>query len=81
MLSRNVLRLLQRTSVPTKKPEDAPLFTAMFKILSPTTIYYRFFGMLKELKPEMPARSTQNDCDREVLRWSFISEGAGHGVN
>jgi hypothetical protein len=22
--------------------------------------------MLKELKPEMPARSTQNDCDREI---------------
>jgi acetyltransferase len=71
----------RRIFVRPVKPEDAPLFTAFFKTLSPTTIYYRFFGMLKELKPEMPARSTQNDCDREVLRWSFISEGAGHGVN
>ena len=26
------------------KPEDAPLFTALFKTLSSTTIYYRFFG-------------------------------------
>jgi acetyltransferase len=48
------------------KPEDAPLFTALFKVLSPTTIYYRFFGMLKELKPEMLARFTQIDYDREV---------------
>ena len=48
------------------KPEDVPLFTALFKVLSPTTIYYRFFGMLKELKPEMLARFTQIDYDREV---------------
>ncbi len=48
------------------KPEDAPLFTALFKTLSPTTIYYRFFGSLKELRPEMLARFTQIDYDREV---------------
>ncbi len=48
------------------KPEDAPLFTALFKVLSPTTIYYRFFGALKELKPEMLARFTQIDYDREI---------------
>ncbi len=48
------------------KPEDAPLFTALFKVLSPTTIYYRFFGMLKELKPEMLARFTHIDYDREI---------------
>ena len=66
MLSRNVLCLFQRTSVSTKKPEDAPLFAALFKVISPTTIYYRFFGMLKELKPEMLARFTQIDYDREI---------------
>ncbi len=48
------------------KPEDAPLFTALFKVLSPTTIYYRFFGPLKKLKPEMLARFTQIDYDREI---------------
>ncbi len=48
------------------KPEDAPLFTALFKSLSPTTIYYRFFGTLKELNPEMLARFTQIDYDREI---------------
>lgn len=48
------------------KPEDAPLFTALFKTLTPTTIYYRFFGMLKGLNPEMLARFTQIDYDREI---------------
>jgi acetyltransferase len=38
----------------------------LFKLLSPTTIYYRFFGMLKELKPEIPARFTQIDYDLEI---------------
>ena len=35
-------------------------------MLSPTTIYYRFFGALKELNPEMLARFTQIDYDREI---------------
>ena len=48
------------------KPEDAPLFTALFKVLSPTSIYHRFFGALKELNPEMLARFTQIDYDREI---------------
>ena len=48
------------------KPEDSPLFTALFKTLSPTSIYYRFFGALKELNPEMLARFTQIDYDREI---------------
>lgn len=48
------------------KPEDAPLFTELFKVLSPTTIYYRFFGILKELNPAMLAKFTQIDYDREI---------------
>jgi acetyltransferase len=48
------------------KPEDAPLFTDLFKILSPTSIYYRFFAPIKALKPEMLARFTQIDYDREI---------------
>jgi acetyltransferase len=53
------------------KPEDAPLFTDLFKVLSPTSIYYRFFGPLKELKPEMLARFTQIDYDREIALVAF----------
>ncbi len=48
------------------KPEDAPLFIDLFNELSPTTIYYRFFSLIKELKPEMLARFTQIDYDREI---------------
>jgi acetyltransferase len=48
------------------KPEDAPLFRELFSILSPKSIYYRFFAPIKELKPEMLARFTQIDYDREI---------------
>jgi acetyltransferase len=48
------------------KPEDAPLFIDLFKSMSPTSIYYRFFAPIKELKPEMLARFTQIDYDREI---------------
>ncbi len=47
-------------------PEDAPLFIELFQILSHTSIYYRFFAPLKELKPDMLARFTQIDYDREI---------------
>ena len=62
------------------KPEDAPLFTALFKVLSPTTIYYHFFGLLKELKPEMLARFTQIDYDREIALVA-IDEDSGNRQN
>ncbi len=62
MLSTDGLKIFIRPV----KPEDAPLFTALFKKLTPTTIYYRFFGMLKELKPKMLDRFTQIDYDREI---------------
>ncbi len=48
------------------KPEDAPLYQELFTVLSPTSIYYRFFGALKELRPELVARFTQIDYDREI---------------
>ncbi len=48
------------------KPEDAPLFTNLFEVLSPTSIYYRFFGVLRLLQPTMLSRFTQIDYDREI---------------
>ncbi len=56
----------KRIFVRPVKPEDAPLFIELFKVLSPTTIYYRFFGALKSLNPKMLARFTQIDYDREI---------------
>jgi acetyltransferase len=48
------------------KPEDAPLLVDLFDSLSPTTIYYRFFGPLKALPHSMLVRFTQVDYDREI---------------
>lgn len=48
------------------KPDDAPLYVEFFGSLSPTSIYYRFFGALKELPQAMLARFTQIDYDREI---------------
>lgn len=48
------------------KPEDAPLLVDLFNVLSTKSIYYRFFSPIKELKPDMLARFTQIDYDREI---------------
>lgn len=48
------------------RPEDAPLLVELFDTLSPTSIYYRFFGALKALPRRMLVRFTQVDYDREI---------------
>lgn len=48
------------------QPEDAELFIELFKTLSPTSVYYRFFRHMKELTPEMLAMLTQVDYDRHM---------------
>ncbi|MBL0715012.1 MAG: bifunctional acetate--CoA ligase family protein/GNAT family N-acetyltransferase, partial [Desulfosarcina sp.] len=48
------------------KPEDAPLFSELFSNLSPESNYFRFFGLLKRIPPEMLARFTQIDYDRDM---------------
>jgi acetyltransferase len=60
--ARNGLRLLIRPI----QPEDAQLFADLFKALSPTSVYYRFFRHMKMLTPEMLAMLTQIDYDREM---------------
>ena len=52
------------------KPEDATLFSELFASLTPTSIYYRFFSVVKSLTPEILARFTQVDYDREI---SFVA--------
>jgi len=48
------------------RPEDAPILVDLFDTLSPTSIYYRFFGHLKSLPHYMLVRFTQVDYDREI---------------
>lgn len=47
-------------------PEDADLFVELFKTLSPTSVYYRFFRHMKSLTPELLAMLTQVDYDRHL---------------
>jgi acetyltransferase len=48
------------------KPEDAQAFLDLFNNLSPTSVYYRFFSPMKTLSPNLLARFTQIDYDREI---------------
>lgn len=48
------------------RPEDAELEKAFVRSLSDETKYFRFFQALEELTPQMLARFTQIDYDREM---------------
>ncbi len=48
------------------RPEDAGALEELFHTLSSRSIYYRFFTPLKALPPNMLARLTQIDYDREI---------------
>lgn len=48
------------------RPEDAPLFEALFESLSPNSIYQRFFRKLKTLSHRMLVQYTQIDYDRQI---------------
>ena len=56
------------------KPEDAPLLVELFNTLSSRSIYYRFFGPMKRLPPDMLARFTQIDYDRDMALVVFAVE-------
>ncbi|MFH1103168.1 MAG: bifunctional acetate--CoA ligase family protein/GNAT family N-acetyltransferase [Pseudomonadota bacterium] len=56
------------------QPEDAPLLVDLFNVLSRTSIYYRFFRHVKSLTPEMLARFTQIDYDREIALITFDAD-------
>lgn len=48
------------------KPEDTPRMVRFFESLSPQSIYFRFFGPLKQLPQSMLVRLTQIDSDRGI---------------
>lgn len=48
------------------RPEDAPLMVQLFESLSSLSIYFRFFGPLKQLPQSMLVRFTQIDYDLEI---------------
>ena len=58
------------------RPEDAELEREFVKGLSPESKYFRFMDTLRELTPQMLARFTQIDYDREM---AFIAVTRGGG--
>lgn len=58
------------------RPEDAPLFEELFKVLSPTTVYLRFFRPMKALPHSLLVRFTQIDYDREIALVAIDEESS-----
>jgi acetyltransferase len=58
-------------------PEDAPLLVDLFNTLSRTSIYYRFFGALRELPHKLLVRFTQVDYDRSIDLVAMERNGEG----
>jgi acetyltransferase len=56
----------ERVTVRPIRPEDAEIEREFVKQLSPEAKYFRFMNSLRELTPQMLARFTQIDYDREM---------------
>ncbi len=56
------------------RPEDAEIEREFVRQLSPATRYLRFMYSLKELTPEMLARFTQIDYDREMALIAVLED-------
>ncbi len=52
-------------------PEDGDLFVELFRTLSVTSVYFRFFSHRKELTPDMLSILTQVDYDRHLALVAF----------
>jgi len=57
------------------RPEDEPLMVELFQVLSPQTVYYRFFRPLKKISHKLMAPLTQIDYDRDI---ALVAIDYGH---
>ncbi len=64
-----------RLTIRPIRPEDADIEQEFVRNLSPEAKYYRFMQTIDELTPEMLARFTQPDYDRETALIAVINEG------
>ncbi|MFN6953916.1 MAG: GNAT family N-acetyltransferase [Acetobacteraceae bacterium] len=69
----------RRVLVRPVRPEDAEAHRAFFARLPPEDVRYRFFAPMQELPPELTARLTQIDYDREMA-FVAVHEGRTVGV-
>ena len=73
----------QKIFVRPLRPDDAVGLRTGFKRLDPADVRMRFFAHMREMSPEMAARLTQLDYDREMALAAFPAEGpdrSGLGV-
>ena len=54
--------------------KDASMFEAFFNVLTPHSIYLRFFSYLKQLSPYMLKRLTQIDYDQEIALIALLQD-------
>ncbi len=66
-----------RVEVRPIRPEDAEIEHEFVKGLSPESKYFRFMDTLRELTPQMLARFTQIDYDREMAFIAVTRSGGG----
>ena len=64
-------------SVRPIRPEDAALEGRFIEALSERSRYQRFFSQMAHLPPQMLARSTQLDYDRELALVALAPDGGG----
>ncbi len=69
----------ERVVIRPIRPEDAAEHGRFFKRLSAEDVRYRFFTAMRELSPEMTARLTQIDYDREMA-FVAVREATGETV-
>jgi acetyltransferase len=59
------------------RPEDAPMHAAFIAGLSDESRYLRFFSPIREATPQMIARLTQIDYDRDMALVAVCEDDAG----
>lgn len=59
------------------RPEDAPMHAAFIAGLSDESRYLRFFAPIREASPQMVARLTQIDYDRDLALVAVAEDDAG----
>lgn len=76
-LVRTLERVGTRITLRPIRPEDAEMEAKFVRALAPDARYFRFMLTLGELSPELLARLTQIDYDREMALLATIETAAG----
>ena len=62
------------------KAEDAPLLEAFFNVLSPQTVYFRFFSPMKALSKKLLVYFTRIDYGRDMALVAIEGKGADERI-